>query len=280
MAHEVFICYSNSDLPRAKVICQHLENQGIRCWIATRDLRGRTMWAEQVLGAIRESSVVLLLLSPESSNSVGIAHDVIYAAKHEIRIVPVTLDPVQLSGPLEYVTAPLHRLDLTGKRFEENLASVVKAVRPPVHAKMSDAGPGGEAAIPPIKGYVFISYSREDHDFVLQLKEILRNRGYAYWDYSESERDYHSALYKELEQKIEKAAGFMSVVTDSWRDSDWPAAEYIYAREAKVPVFIVQAKKLKRPVPIIINQQTRIDMAEDFAKGAVILERELEKKGL
>ena len=129
------------------------------------------------------------------------------------------------------------------------------------------------------KGYVFISHNQTYIDFVEQFKVILKRRGYAYWDYSESERDYHSALYRELEEKIEAAAAFMCVVTDNWRETEWPAAEYIYAKEAKVPVFVIQAKKSSRPVPIILNQQTRIDMATNFERGSAVLEHELDKKG-
>ena len=130
------------------------------------------------------------------------------------------------------------------------------------------------------KGYVFLSFVRQDKDIVEPLKKIFRKRGFAYWDYLESDRDYHQALYRELEKKIENAAAFISIVSDSWRETEWTAAEYIYAKEARIPIFVIQAKPLTRPIPIMLNQQTRIDLSSDFEGGLRILGKELEKKGL
>jgi hypothetical protein len=115
---------------------------------------------------------------------------------------------------------------------------------------------------------------------VQKLKGFLKDRGYAYWDYLESERDYHMELYRELETKIEEATVFLCILSDSWRDTLWTAREYVYAEEAGVPFFIIQAKPLKRATPILLNLQTRIDMATDFEKGLQVLGSELDKKGL
>lgn len=176
--------------------------------------------------------------------------------------------------------ADLNCIDAFDVPFETVIPQVVSAVKT-VLPKETIVEPAVKIAEAPIvKGYVFISYNKTDIDFVEQLRQILKRRGYVYWDYSESDRNYHHALYRELEEKINGAAAFMCVVTESWRESEWPAAEYIYAKEANVPVFVILAKPLVRPVPIILNQQTRIDMATNFAKGSAVLEHELDKKRL
>jgi hypothetical protein len=72
----------------------------------------------------------------------------------------------------------------------------------------------------------------------------------------------------------------MTIVSDDWRKSEWVASEFIYAREAIIPIFVIQAKKLTRPLPILLNLQTRIDMSGDFDRGAETLALELSKKGL
>ena len=69
-------------------------------------------------------------------------------------------------------------------------------------------------------------------------------------------------------------------MSDRWRETEWTAAEYLYARDAGVPVFVVQCEALSRPFPILINQQTRTDMSAASARGAEILDHELERKGL
>ena len=79
---------------------------------------------------------------------------------------------------------------------------------------------------------------------------------------------------------IDDAVAFMAIVSDQWRESDWIASEFIYARECQKPIFVIQAKKLQKPLPILLNLQARIDMSADFEKGAQVLVEELAKKGL
>jgi hypothetical protein len=38
MPHDVFVSYSSDDKPTADAVCATLENKGIRCWIAPRDI--------------------------------------------------------------------------------------------------------------------------------------------------------------------------------------------------------------------------------------------------
>lgn len=281
MSEHVFISYAQRDAERANEICAYLETTGIKCWIAPRDILAGHDWASGILSGIRESAAFVLVLSQEANRSAHVAREIMVAVEREIPIIPVKVEPVELAGSMSVHLSAVQWFDLTKDRLKDGLKAVARAVAPLVPSASTQPEPLSRTTpAQPTKGYVFISYNREDHDFVVRLREILKRRGYAYWDYSESERDYHNALYRELEEKIENAAAFMCVVTDSWRDSEWPAAEYIYAREAKIPIFVIQAKRLARPVPIILNQQTRIDMTSDFAKGTVILEHELDKKKL
>jgi len=232
--------------------------------------------------AIYSSTAFLLVLSSESNRSALVTREVELALKLNLPILPVLIEPVVTSYEIRSLIGPKIWLDISNeKNWYICLQMLDNALATRFPQKDRSKAPlplkSKEAAT---KGYVFISYSREDSDFVVSLKEILKKRGYSYWDYSESERDYHGALYKELEEKIENAKAFMCIVTDNWRESEWPAAECVYARESKVPIFVIQAKKLQRPVPIIINLQTRINMEGDFSRGASVLEHELDKKGL
>jgi hypothetical protein len=271
MPEHVFISHSARDKDKANEISEHLELSGIRCWIAPRDIAAGTSYGDGISDAVRTSAAVLLVLSVESNRSHHVAREVELALEHRLPVLPVLIQAIDASEAM-FLIRSLQWIDLSEDRWRSGLkmlADSLTSLVPQIEqgkAPVKQKPPGSTT-----KGYVFISYNRDDGDFILRLKAILKRRWYAYWDYSESERDYHSALYKELEEKIENAKAFMCVVTDNWRESEWPAAEYIYAREAKVPVFVIQAKTLARPVPIIINQQTRIDMVSDFVKGALVL---------
>jgi len=281
MPKHVFISCAERDMDKAHEICEYLEQSGIPCWTYFRDMLPGDSYRSEIINAIESSVAVLLVLSPDSSRSSQVANEVRYSLDQRLQIVPILIEKGALSHEMSLLIGHLTYIDVSSARWPEGLKEVVKTLAQLIpHIENSTTQVPQKRQEPNSKGYVFISYSRDDSDFIIKLKDILKRRGYAYWDYSESERDFHNALYKELEEKIENAKAFMCIVTDSWRETEWPAAEYIYAREAQVPVFVIQAKKLARPVPIIINQQTRINMVGDFARGARILEHELDKKGL
>ena len=45
--HEVFISYSSKDKTVADAACSVLENKGIRCWVAPRDIVAGVEWGGQ-----------------------------------------------------------------------------------------------------------------------------------------------------------------------------------------------------------------------------------------
>jgi hypothetical protein len=184
-------------------------------------------------------------------------------------------------SPAEVSPRPPKSLSLT-ERLRKLLKAGSRARRRPSPAATApQPGTAREEPVPPkSKGYIFISYVQEDSDFVNRLRELLKATGYAYWDYTAGERDYHGALYRELEERIYGAAAFIAIVSDNWRHSDWVASEFTYARDAKKPIFVIQAKEMAKPVPILLNLQTRIDMSGKSEHGKQTLLEELAKKGL
>ena len=49
MAHDVFISHSNQDKAVAHAMCSRLEQAGIRCWIAPRDVRPGRNWGSEII---------------------------------------------------------------------------------------------------------------------------------------------------------------------------------------------------------------------------------------
>jgi len=54
MAHDVFISYAAEDKATADAVCDTLEAEGIRCWIAPRDVLPGMGYAEAIIEAVRE----------------------------------------------------------------------------------------------------------------------------------------------------------------------------------------------------------------------------------
>ena len=51
MAHDVFISYSTEDKPAADAVCAILEKNGVRSWIAPRDIMPGADWGESIVNA-------------------------------------------------------------------------------------------------------------------------------------------------------------------------------------------------------------------------------------
>ena len=65
-AKEVFISYASQDAPIAKLLVEALENHGISCWIAPRDVVPGSLYADEIVGAINAAKIVVLVLSEHS----------------------------------------------------------------------------------------------------------------------------------------------------------------------------------------------------------------------
>jgi len=131
---------------------------------------------------------------------------------------------------------------------------------------------------PKSKGYVFISYAAEDDAFSKELKGFLKKQGYAYWDYRESERNYHADYTLELEDIIKNAAGSLSVVSPDWKRSKIALQEFHFSREVDTPVFLL---KVRDPGPTLaIAGMTYIDFMRDHELGFALLDAEMRRNGL
>ena len=284
MAHDVFISYSSPDKAVADAVCATLESRKIRCWIAPRDVLPGTDWGNSIAETIKNSYLLLLILSSHSNVSVQVQREIALAVSKNILVIPFRIENVILSKELEsYLVAP-HYLDaISGNiaQHAQKLADVFEVLLESLPKDISKTKKAIEDEPQETsKGYVFISYVRSDQDFVEKLRGILKSKRYGYWDYIVGNRDYHGKLFRELEERIEGAVAFMTIVSDQWRESEWVASEFTYARECHKPIFVIQAKTLKKPLPILLNLQTRIDMSGDFEKGVQVLVAELIKKGL
>jgi hypothetical protein len=282
-SHHVFISHVTADREKASAIAEQLEQCGFRCWIAPRDIVAGESFGERIQAAIRESQVVVFLCSTNAAQFSSIIRESQIAfASGAIRLAFLLDRSPQAVGLFQLLNVP-KSVDGSGGQFQTGLLALISALRqilPETGREKTELPDEVPEASPKARGYVFVSYVRADADFVLKLRSVLKEKSYGYWDYMEGDRDYHGALYRELEERIDGAVAFMSIVSDDWRCSDWVASEFIYAREASIPIFVIQAKRLSRPLPILLNLQTRIDMANDFELGCHTLIHELSKKGL
>lgn len=155
MNRDVFISYASVDKHMADAICSNLENSGIRCWIAPRDILPGSDWAQSILNAIKSSKVMVLVFSQNTSDSSQVTKELNLAISHNLMVVPFKIDDAVPSGSMEYYLADMHWLDTVDgddqaqiNRLKEVISSVLPLnPKEIVKPKPEPSAPAAEAPV-------------------------------------------------------------------------------------------------------------------------------------
>lgn len=129
MAHDVFISYSSRDKTIADGVCATLEGQGIRCWIAPRDVMPGMDYGAEIVKAIHNSQVMVMVFSSQANASNHIKREVERAVNQGLIIVPFRIENVAPSDSLEYFFGGVHWLDALSTPMEQHLQALADKVR-------------------------------------------------------------------------------------------------------------------------------------------------------
>jgi len=141
MAHDVFISYSSKDKNVADAVCAKLENQGIRCWIAPRDVPPGQSWAASIVEALNESKVFVLVFSDGSNQSTQVVREVGEAVDNGIPVVPLRIEDVEPSKEMRYYIKSIHWLDAMTPPLEKHLQKLTNSVQALLSADIGEVLP-------------------------------------------------------------------------------------------------------------------------------------------
>jgi len=142
---EVFISYASADKEIAECICGALENAGISCWIAPRNIEPGTDYPTALVEAIHSAHVLLLVLTESAAASPHILSEVGHAFSGKKRIIPFRISQKALPEDLEYFLSLTQWLDAPDGCTDKNLQRLIEATRAAL------AGEPGPQALPPVK---------------------------------------------------------------------------------------------------------------------------------
>lgn len=129
MNHDVFVSYSSKDKGVAEAVCRSLEEEGVRCWIAPRDIRPGEEYADAIIEALNSSRVFLVILSEESNASPQVRREVERAVSKDLQILTFRIDNTLLSKAMEYYLSNRHWLDASSSVFSKQLHNLSEAVQ-------------------------------------------------------------------------------------------------------------------------------------------------------
>jgi len=150
MAYDVFISHSSIDKQVAEALCSALEDAGVRCWIAPRDILPGLDYGQAIIEAIELCPLMILILSSHSNASPQVLREVERAVSKRVSIVPFRIEDIPLSKSFEYFISSSHWLDAASPPLEPHYARLVETVRRLLEARDRGAQPSAPANARPL----------------------------------------------------------------------------------------------------------------------------------
>lgn len=149
MAHaaDVFISYSREDKEVVLALAGELRSCGVSLWIDQGGIDGAAMWGEEIVNALENAKVLLLMVSERSVNSHNVVKEVVLASERKEHILPIHLEPTRIPSGLKYPLAGIQHIEYYANDPEESLRSILRSLErlgvpiakpvPPASAKAS-----------------------------------------------------------------------------------------------------------------------------------------------
>jgi len=128
MSHKVFISHSSADRDIANAICHYLEADGIRCWLAPRDIDSSD-WAGSIMRGLQSCDVFVVIISHNSIPSGEVTKEVTEATRVCQYILPFKVDEEMLNDRLRYHLAPCHWLDAITRPLEQHIERLKERIK-------------------------------------------------------------------------------------------------------------------------------------------------------
>jgi len=128
MSYQVFISHSSKDKGVAGAACAALERQGIRCWVAPRDVLPGLEYGEAIVDAIAACQIVVLIFSRQANESPQVRREIERSVSRGKTILPFRIEDALPVGAMEYALSNTHFMDAFESPVERHLPTLCRAV--------------------------------------------------------------------------------------------------------------------------------------------------------
>lgn len=128
MLKEIFISYCSENADAAEKICDSIESNGNACWIAPRDVMPGTIYAEQIIKAIKAAKILVLICSSHTYKSAHVRNEVERAFSQGKTIFPFRMEDAPLGEALEYFLATSQWIEAWKPPFDEKKQLLLDSV--------------------------------------------------------------------------------------------------------------------------------------------------------
>ena len=125
---DVFVSYASQDAAVASSIVEYLEKQGVECWIAPRNITPGSQYADEIVGAINDAKILILVLSEHAVASTHVGKELERASSKRRRIIALRTDAAPLTRSFEYFLSESQWIDVAALGMPGALLKLTQAV--------------------------------------------------------------------------------------------------------------------------------------------------------
>ena len=126
--YDIFISYSSKDSHIAFMLCEALENKGLICWIAPRDVEAGH-YADSIVEGVESSKLFVLLFSQNSNDSRPVLNELEMAMASKLLIIPARIEEVLPSKAMKFYLMTTHWFDIFEPKSVKDFHKFVSMVK-------------------------------------------------------------------------------------------------------------------------------------------------------
>jgi TolB-like protein/Tfp pilus assembly protein PilF len=129
MPPRVFISHSSEDKTIADTICRSLESDGIKCWIAPRDIQPGSDWTKAIMRGIEGCQVFILVFSKQANDSDHVYREVAKAFSSRLVVVPFRIEAALPTSGISYYLNTVQWLDAVNPPVDRHISTLIERVK-------------------------------------------------------------------------------------------------------------------------------------------------------
>lgn len=132
---QLFISYARADSRVVDQMVEQIEGAGHQVWIDRSGIQPGSQWSEIIVEAVESADLVLAILSINSVNSDNVRREIDLAVSAKKRIMPISIEEVEIPPALKYQLAGVQILDYNTEGLRPLLQFLDRYKEPTMESK-------------------------------------------------------------------------------------------------------------------------------------------------
>lgn len=140
----LFISHASEDAAVVNRIVAYLEAQGVPCWVSSRDIPPRAIYADAITEAMQACSACAVVVSKEANQSKGVKRELELASHYDKPFIPIRVDDAEPAAGVDYYLRNTQWVDFKrdGNAALDRIAAQVKGAPLPLAPPPPPSRPG------------------------------------------------------------------------------------------------------------------------------------------